>query len=137
MTTTAVDLPEAAAKLTKKNRATMQRWNTEVRKVLEERGAVLVHQYSATVTSLIGYDYLRFELETKAGKLTISPSGNWLACCFEDPDRAVPFLREWLPFELEVLNRHSGKWNFNFFGHPFQDALDRVRSLFDKIKAAA
>jgi len=128
-----MNLPDVAAKLTKKNRAIFARWNAEVRKLLEERGAVLVAEHKATPDSLIGYDYLRFELETQAGKLTISPSGNWLACRFDDPARALTFLRTWTT--SGNLNPYSGKWNFHYDGADFQGSLAAVRALLDGVTA--
>jgi hypothetical protein len=126
-----MNLPDAAAKLTKKNRSIFARWNAEVRKLLEDRGAVLVYEDKAGPDSLIGYDYLRFELETTAGKLTIGPSGNWLACRFDDPDRAAAFLRTWMNWNN--LNPYSGKWNFHYFGADFQESLAAVRELLDGV----
>jgi hypothetical protein len=129
----ATTLPAAAAKLTKQNRAIMAHWNDEVRKLLEARGAKLVHEYSETVDSVIGYTMRRFELETPAGKLTIHPSGNWLACQFEHPVRAKVWLRTWMHSNL---NPYSGKWNFYYFGHDFHQALDAVRGLLDGVTKA-
>jgi hypothetical protein len=126
-----MNLPDAAAKLTKKNRAVFTRWNAEVRKLLEDRGAVLVREWKAGPDSLIGYDYLQFELETPAGKLLVSPSGNWLACQFDDPARAEVFLRTWMNWSN--LNTYSGKWNFHYFGADFQESLDAVRELLDGV----
>ena len=126
-----MNLPDAAAKRTKKNRSVFARWNAEVRKLLEDHGAVLVAEHKEGPDSLIGYDYLRFELETEAGKLTISPSGNWLACRFDDPARAEAFLRTWMNWNN--LNTYSGKWNFHYFGADFQESLAAVRELLDGV----
>jgi hypothetical protein len=126
-----MNLPDAAAKLTKKNRTIFARWNAEVRKLLEERGAVLVEEHKEGPDSIIGYDYLRFELKTEAGKLLVHPSGNWLACRFEDPDRAKVFLSTWMNWGN--LNPYSGKWNFHYFGADFQAALAAVRDLLDGV----
>jgi len=128
---TGMNLPDAAAKLTKKNRLIFTRWNAEVRKLLEVRGAVVVSEYKAGPDSLIGYDALRFELETVAGKLWIAPSGNWLACRFDDPARAEAFLRTWMNWSN--LNPYSGKWNFHYFGADFEESLAAVRELLDGV----
>ena len=124
-------LPDAAAKLTKKNRAIFARWNAEVRAMLEARGAKLVAEHKAEPDSIIGHDYIRFELETQAGTLTISPHGNWLACRFADPDRAAAFLRTW--GHSGNLNPYSGKWNFHYFGANYQASIDAVRDLLDRV----
>jgi hypothetical protein len=125
-------LPDAAVKRTKKVRTILTRWNTEVRKLLEDRGATLVAEHKAEPDSLIGYDYLRFELETAAGKLTICPSGNWLACQFDDPARAVVFLRTWMNWNN--LNPYSGKWNFHYYGADFEESLVAVSELLDGVR---
>lgn len=131
-----MNLPDAAAKRTKKNRAIFARWNAAVRKLLEDRGAVLVAEHKEDPEDpVIGYDYCRFELETGAGKLSVGPSGNWLACRFDDPDRAAAFLRAWGAGALHNLNPHSGKWNFHYFGADFQYALEAVRDLLDRVTA--
>jgi hypothetical protein len=133
LNTFSMHLSDAAAKRTKENRTIFSRWNAKVRKLLEDRSAVLVAEHKEDADSIIGYDYFRFELETEAGKLSVIPSGNWLACRFEDPDRAAAFLRArpWMP--SHNLNTYSGKWNFHYFGTEFDESLIAVRELLDGV----
>jgi hypothetical protein len=50
------------------------------------------------------------ELTTRAGLLSVTWYGDWLACMFADPNLAARIL----PSGESRLNQCSGKWNFHF-----------------------
>jgi len=50
-----------------------------------------------------------FEIETKAGNLHLTPYDTWVACRFDDVERARTIVGN-----DGRLNRCSGKWNFHF-----------------------
>jgi hypothetical protein len=50
------------------------------------------------------------ELTTRAGLLSVTWYGDWLACLFADPSFAARIL----PSGESRLNQCSGKWNFHF-----------------------
>lgn len=50
---------------------------------------------------------------TKAGRLTIHPYGDWIACRFDDPKAAAKVLNAKGMFDTR-LNPCSGKWNFHY-----------------------
>jgi hypothetical protein len=53
-----------------------------------------------------------YGLETRAGRLSFSPHGWWLACWFEDIAAARALLSP--AGSIAQLNPHTGKWNFHF-----------------------
>lgn len=63
-------------------------------------------------------EFYRFTIETKAGMLRVSPYPDWVACRFEDVDRAVALLGKAIN-----LNECSGKWNHHYYGTSLEDAL--------------
>src|SRR5262249_33990260 len=56
----------------------------------------------AVVTSAV------FGLDTNLGFLTVTPFGKWIACRWDEPERAKTFIN------TGRLNPYSGKWNFHF-----------------------
>ena len=70
-----------------------------IAKGLEQRGATTVPDPYRP----------RYAIETKAGTLTVTPMAGWIACRFEDVERAKAVLGS-----DDRLNRWSGKWNHMF-----------------------
>lgn len=64
-----------------------------------------------------GYDCT---LQTEAGPLSVSVYDDWVACRFEDVDRAKALLPHGYH---DRLNRHTGKWNHLYIGWSPRDAL--------------
>jgi hypothetical protein len=60
------------------------------------------------------YDW---RIDTVAGPLDISPYENWVACRFDDVDRAIGKVG------CGGINPNSGKWNFHFT-KPVQKDVD-------------
>jgi hypothetical protein len=69
-------------------------------------------------------------VETLAGRLRITCYGDWLACRFDDVERAKPLLPHG---PGERLNSHSGKWNFHFGRIPAEEALAAFRAELEPI----
>jgi hypothetical protein len=66
-----------------------------------------------------------YKLQTAAGPLRVQPRGNWIACRFEDVERA----RKVLPNVFQSrFNNHSGKWNFWFGRITARDAFEQFFS---------
>jgi hypothetical protein len=53
-----------------------------------------------------------FAIQTIAGKMTVTPEGDWIACRFQDVDAAKAVLPYWPKDKSAQLNGFSGKWNF-------------------------
>jgi hypothetical protein len=62
-----------------------------------------------------------FWIFTRAGWLSITAYGDWIACCFRDPARAGGIVGG-----IE-LNRASGKWNHHVFDADPSDVLETFR----------
>jgi hypothetical protein len=74
--------------------------------------------------------YHEFDLDTKFGQLGITPYGDWVACRFEDVERAKAGLPH--RFGVDRLNPFSGKWNHHYFDWPLNEAFaDFVREIND------
>lgn len=120
--TIANQLPDAAAKETKKNITVMKAFNSKVERMLDQagarRGLELTHGPIA---------YREFLLETKAGLAHVTPLGNWVAVRFEDPEAAAKLVG------TSGLNTYSGKWNHNYFAWSFNDAVSDVASWLKRI----
>ena len=69
-------------------------------------------------------------IETLAGRLQITCYGDWLACRFDDVDRAKALLPHG---PGERLNSHSGKWNFHFGRITAEEALAAFRAELEPI----
>ncbi len=52
-------------------------------------------------------------IETACGPLDVTPYAEWVACRFADVERAKARLPHGY---ADRLNRHTGKWNFHYFG---------------------
>ena len=77
----------------------------------------------------------RLDLETRLGILHISLYGTWVACRFEDVDRACAELN---PGKLgqhhSHLNPHSGKWNIHFDHHwPVETRLQAFQQHVSRV----
>lgn len=59
------------------------------------------------------------DIPTQAGILQVRPMEDWVACRFEDVERARSVLPE--DERLNRLNQHSGKWNHHFYDHDEAD----------------
>jgi len=68
-----------------------------------------------------GYDYA---LTTAAGNLYVSPYDGWIACRFEEPERAIPR-------GGARLNHHSGKWNHVYAPTIFQGSRQQAQTAVD------
>jgi hypothetical protein len=75
--------------------------------------------------------HYKFVLETRLGPLGITPHEDWIACMFEDVEKA----RSVLPHGFQDrLNRHSGKWNWNWSGFMGADPDERRRAFGDFVR---
>lgn len=110
-------LRDAGAKRTKRSAALARKWNDAVSALVTAAGGRLVDEYE-----LEDSVYRRHEITGAYGTATITPCGNWLAVCFDEPARAVAFLTS-RHVSTYGFNTYSGKWNHNYFGADFVDAL--------------
>lgn len=55
-----------------------------------------------------------YDITTRLGRLTVIPYKTWIACRFEDVDRAKKHFGKNLDVEVR-FNPHTGKWNFTCF----------------------
>lgn len=69
-------------------------------------------------------------LETCVGRLRVTCHGNWLACRFEEPDRAKAFLPHG---PGQRLNSYSGKWNFHYGRVTADEALAAFRAELEPL----
>jgi hypothetical protein len=69
-------------------------------------------------------------VETRAGRLRVTCYGDWLACRFDDVDRAKALLPHG---PGERLNSYSGKWNFHFGRITAEEALAAFRAELEPI----
>lgn len=76
--------------------------------------------------------FYRFQIETKAGRLYITPYENWIAACFADVERAKQLLGSSLHGRL---NPSTGKWNFHFADEALEGnvALDCFTSHVERL----
>lgn len=75
----------------------------------------------------------RFELTTSVGVLRLQSYGSWIACCFDEPRRA-------LHVAGARLNPFSGKWNWHWLADGESSALsalqNEIRGLARQLEAA-
>jgi hypothetical protein len=83
----------------------MKRRLTKAGIAAEDRFKKLVDAYLATIGTKS--TYYEWAVETRAGMLSLTAYGHWIACRFEDVERAKVF-------GLGYLNPHSGKWNHHY-----------------------
>lgn len=124
-------LPKRGARLTKKSCAAMVKFQEAVGALILEREGVCVYDGGPDDNELLGYRPRRYEMETPVGRWTLSPAGNALYTCFDEPARAVKVVGDW------NLNTYSGKFNFYYSGQKLDDALDAVRAILDRMLDAA
>lgn len=87
-----------------------EKFNAAVKAFVLDQGGMETGQYMYELA-----------LETKAGRLLISASDDWVACCFDDVELAKKVLPTIAGHQPE-MNRYSGKWNFH--GADGDDNLD-------------
>lgn len=74
-----------------------------------------------------------WRIQTKAGPLKVIAYGDWIACRFDDPQKAAVVLAE-VGLGLVRLNRFSGKWNHHFNpGQPICDEKDCVHFFKEEL----
>jgi hypothetical protein len=83
---------------------------------------------------VMGEEDLRHVFQSCAGPLTVTPYGSWVACRFDDVERAKRDLPEGAKARL---NPHSGKWNFQDWPWdiPVETALAEFKEAFSQIKS--
>lgn len=79
------------------------------------------------------YDYV---VDTKFGKMYVSPRGHNIFCRFEDVSRAARFSVEIDGLHSHLFgnsfNRNSGKWNHHYFGRVTAESAFRdFKRMFD------
>jgi hypothetical protein len=83
-------------------------------------------------TPVEGNQY-RFQLQTSVGILRLQSYGSWIACCFDEPRRA-------LRVAGTRLNPFSGKWNWHWLAGAESSALsalqNEIRGLMPELAAA-
>jgi hypothetical protein len=80
-----------------------------------------LHSLGARQSGPYGY-----QLDTIGGLLDIKPYADWVACRFDDVERANEQIH------CGQLNRYSGKWNWHFSKPTAQDVayfLDQLRCI--------
>lgn len=110
-------LRDAGAKETKKSKEMARRWNDAVSALVTAAGGKLVYELESE-----GQVYRRYEMTGAYGIATVSPHGNWLHVCFDEPGKAQEFLAS-RGVSTWGFNTYSGKWNHNYFGADFDQAL--------------
>lgn len=68
----------------------------------------------------------KFALDTIAGRMTVTPYGDWAACRFDDEKLAVKTIF------FGNLNPFSGKWNWHF-DKPGYQAIETLKEAFKRI----
>jgi len=59
-------------------------------------------------------DPTQYTIDTQAGELKVHVYGNWIACRFDDVDKAKRLLPHYPKDPGARLNGFSGKWNFHY-----------------------
>lgn len=73
-------------------------------------------------------------VQTKAGPMGVTAYGDWIACRFDDRDKAAVVLVE-AGLGLVRLNRFSGKWNHHYNpSQPIYSAQDCVRYFKEELR---
>jgi hypothetical protein len=80
----------------------------------------------ATCPPVNGYAMYPFKMNTIAGELGISPNDNWVACRFDEVEKANEKVSG-------KLNRFSGKWNFHFQLNPGKAEADDFLSELERL----
>lgn len=105
-------------RVTKKQQAAYDRFKKEVTTWLESVGAVR----SDTPVGVLGLPY-DYRLETTLGILHVSPNDDWVACRWDDVERALATIGP------DNMNRHSGKWNHHYTLRTTRDAIQAAFSF--------
>ncbi len=70
-------------------------------------------------------------IDTLAGPLRIRSYGNWLACSFEEPCRALTYVT--CGRQGGRLNEYTGKWNWHFARQAPEEALGWFRGELEPL----
>lgn len=91
----------------------VQKWRLTLCDKLDSMFESLMVELGAEKTEFVFYEW---SLDTVAGKLRLSSSGDGIFTMFDDPPRGRKFVG---------CNPHSGKWNFHAFWltQPKKDAM--------------
>ena len=109
-----------------------QGWVTAMKKLRFDFPAAVtdeLHRLGAREGGTYGLQY-----DTAAGLLEIHPYDDWIACRFDDVERAKAQVSS------GYLNRYSGKWNWNFVAPTLQDVdffINEVERLLPTPPATA
>jgi hypothetical protein len=102
---------------------------------LLDQGATIIDCFQSTVIPKRGTVWLletkKFSLETICGELHLIVYDGWIACRFQDIDRA----KHELPTDLHAaLNPYSGKWNHHYLdGWNLRDAVQDFHDMISRI----
>lgn len=100
----------------------MAEFNDKARALLARCGATLVEPNLGTSPE--------YQLETRAGRLRVTPYGDWCALRFAEVDRARADARI---DGTGDLNPHSGKWNLQALD-PVLTVAQRIELLEDRLR---
>lgn len=105
---------------------------------LLDHGGTIIDCFHATVHPRRGKPWHlqtnKFSLDTTCGELHVIVYDSWIACRFQDVQRA----RQNLPMGLQGnLNPFSGKWNHHYFDWTPQDAAGDFEHALSSILPSA